>query len=308
MRVPAVHMDSDGYTRRLVEELGQRDVLLALPASDAALLALAAPGHDLIDKSRLADRAEEAGLTGAPGIVATGRAEISAAAETYGFPVVIKPTVSHTPAAGVAAPEALEQFLQQNPSLPTVLVQPYLAEPIHAVAGLIWNGDLLLAVHQRYLRTWPVDCGTSSAAVTTAVNEPLEAGLVRLLEGYQGIFQAQFAGEHLLDLNLRVYGSLPLAVAAGVNLPAALCRLVAGGSVARCRAEAGHRYRWPEGDIRNLLARRRAGDIGWLSVAAALRPHLKTAHSVYRLSDPKPVALRVAHATSRARSRGAPRG
>ena len=99
-------------------------------------------------------------------------------------------------------------------------MQPYLSGPMESVAGLVRGGRLVAVVHQRYLRTWPVDCGTSCSAITVVGSAGRERKLISLFEGYEGIFQVQFRDGHLLDVNPRVYGSLPLAVAAGVNLAA----------------------------------------------------------------------------------------
>jgi predicted ATP-grasp superfamily ATP-dependent carboligase len=62
--------------------------------------------------------------------------------------------------------------------------------------------------------------------VTTQPNAELELGVGRLLKeiGWSGVFHVQFVRDqrdkhYLIDLNLRIYGSLALAVGAGLNLP-----------------------------------------------------------------------------------------
>jgi hypothetical protein len=176
-----------------------------------------------------------------------------------------------------------------------VVVQPFVAGPMAAVSGVTWQGRLVAAAHQAYRRIWPPDCGVACAAETVAADEDLEARLPALLAGYDGIFQLQFIAGHVIDLNPRVYGSLPLAVAAGANLPAILCGLVAGSPVEPVRARPGVRYRWIEGDVRNLLATWRSGTHTAAGVLKELRPRPGTAHSVVSLTDPWPAAVRARH-------------
>jgi hypothetical protein len=165
---------------------------------------------------------------------------------------------------------------------------------------VIADGRLLAAVHQRYLRIWPPDCGTSSAAVTTAPDLELEDRLPTLLAGHRGVFQVQLVGDQVIDINPRVYGSLPLAVAAGANLPAIACRAASGGGEhGIVRGRPGVRYRWLEGDLRRLLHDARAGTLSRGALAAALLPHAGTAHSVESLRDPGPLLVRVADAVRR---------
>ena len=128
----------------------------------------------------------------------------------------------------------------------------------------------------------------------------LEERITRLLSGYSGIFQAQLAGSYLLDLNPRIYGSLPLAVAAGVNLPAIMCDLVKGLPPTQVRAKPGSFYRWIEGDVRHALhSVRNGGSLG--KSLRALRPRRNTAHSTESLADPLPMVLRARHALSKDR-------
>ena len=158
--------------------------------------------------------------------------------------------------------------------------------------------------HQRYLRTWPPDCGTASAAETVEPDLELEAAVLRLLDGFEGVFQAQLAGPYLLDLNPRVYGSLPLAVEAGANLPAVYCDLLRGVERDVVRARPGVFYRWIEGDLRHLFAGVRDGSLGLGAAVRALLPRRGAAHSTESLSDPLPAIARLRYAMRRSRPRG----
>ena len=297
-RVAVPPVGDGGYAAAVRAEVESGGHVCVLPASDAALLALGEPGTGLIDKEELARRARAAGLA-VPAQRAFASAQaLRAAADELDYPVAVKPALhtaaSRLNATRVEGPEGLGRLASAEGP---VLVQPWLDAPMRAVAGLVWDGRLVAAVHQRYLRTWPVDAGTASAAVTVAPDRLLEERLVALLGGYDGIFQAQFVGDHLIDLNPRVYGSLPLAVAAGANLPALLCDLRAGRSPGPVRVRTGAHYRWPEGDLRHAIARRSPG---------VLRPRRATAHSVTSWRDPGPTLARLAFAARAALGRSAP--
>jgi predicted ATP-grasp superfamily ATP-dependent carboligase len=280
-----------GYADLVARAMADSGASTVLPSSDAALIALGVPVGHLLDKTRLATAAVGAGIAMPQTLVFGSVKELLASAKRLPYPVVVKLPVSRVPARLVANAPMLAAAVWSNGPF---LVQPFVREDLWAVGGVVWNGRMVAAVHQRYLRTWPVDCGTAAAAVTVSPDPAVEERLLRLLDGYDGIFQAQFAGGFLLDLNPRVYGSLPLAVAAGANLPAILCDLARGKEVPAIRARAGVAYRWLEGDLRaitGLLRRHRLGAGGALR---ALRPRRGTAHSVVSLRDPGPTLKRAA--------------
>ncbi|MEX2554364.1 MAG: hypothetical protein WEB06_01885 [Actinomycetota bacterium] len=272
---------------RAAREIGAHAIF---PSSDTSLLALGEPVGHLLDKARLIEAAKRAGIPMPETHIHETAEDLIASAGRLTYPVVVKLPISRVPARKVSgAAELAGAAAVPGP----FLVQPFIDAPVWAVGGVIWDGRLVGAVHQRYLRTWPVDCGTASAAVTAEPDPAIEERLVGLLDGYEGIFQAQFAGEFLLDLNPRVYGSLPLAVAAGANLPAILCDLRRGESVPSVRARAGVSYRWIEGDLRALRSLVRGRRLGPAAAVRALGPRRGSAHSVASLRDPGPALLRL---------------
>jgi len=295
VRTPLV--TEPGYAEAVRTELAARPYLTTLAASDAALLALGAPVGHLVDKAELIARARRAGLAVPPTRVFPSREDLVGAGD-LDFPLVLKPAVSTRPAVLVTSAAEMAAAAKGEGRF---VVQPYLREDLRAAAGVLWDGRLVAAVHQRYFRTWPADCGTASAAETVQADLDLEQRLLLLLDGYEGIFQAQLAGEHLLDLNPRVYGSLPLAVAAGVNLPAVYCDLLGGHEVRPIRARPGVFYRWLEGDLRHMAWSLRARRAGFGTALKTLRPHWGTAHSTESLRDPMPMVARLRHAAARRR-------
>lgn len=282
---------------------------LALPgcagieaASDGALLALGLPGADLVDKSTLPSRVAAAGLR-SPGTVRFEDAyDLAEAAPDLDYPLVVKPVLKAGPddqARRIDSPQALLTLAATADG--ASVVQRYLDGGLRAVAGVVHQGAFLALVHQEYLRTWPVDCGVASAAVTTAPDRELEERLATLLSDHCGVFQVQLIGDRVIDVNPRVYGSLPLAVAAGANLPAIACAARQGRVGDLVRGRPGVRYRWLEGDLRSVWHGVRTGTTGARAAAGALRPRSGTAHSVESLRDPAPALNRIRHVVAKSR-------
>jgi RecA/RadA recombinase len=288
-RVAVPPPSDEGYPDALRAEL-ERGYLTALPASDRAMLALGAPGSQLLDKEVLGRRAAEAGLQTPPSRLFSSPAELLEAAPKLDYPIVVKPTVERYVPRRFDSPAELNGGLAREGAL---LVQPFLDAPLTAVSGVIWRGRLVAAVHQRYLRIWPFEVGTVCAAETTAPDDELEGRLVRLLAGYDGIFQAQLIGPYLLDVHPRVHGSMPLCDAAGANLAAIFCDLLRGEEVGPVAYRRGARYRWLESDLAHLYRAWRTGRMGTGAALAALRPRRGTAHSTESLTDPAPLAARL---------------
>jgi hypothetical protein len=292
LRTPPV--DQPGF-RATVENFRAAHAAEVLPASDAVLVALDGAGAELVDKAALPKRAAEAGLEVPASSVFPDAAAVLAAANDLDYPVVVKAAVKTRPtelARVVPAPRDLPAVLE--PISGPVVVQPFARGPLRAVGGVIHDGRLLAMVHQRYLRIWPPDCGTSTAAVTTDPDLDLEERLPVVLAGHTGVFQVQLVGDLVIDVNPRAYGSLPLAVMAGANLPAIAVRAAAGEvPSATVRARPGVRYRWLEGDLRRVLHDVHAGTMRPGAAARALLPHRRTAHSVESLRDPGPMLVRL---------------
>jgi predicted ATP-grasp superfamily ATP-dependent carboligase len=233
--------------------------------------------------------------------------EQSAAPDLEGFGdglLVVKPR--HTFLAGVdghvrskvvpnasAALEAVEAMrcLGARP-----IVQEHLQGQLMAFTALTdRDAQIVARVQQVSDRIWPLDAGISARAHTVAVDEQLAAGTQRLLEalGWFGLAQLQFIRGHdgiprLLDFNGRFYGSLALALAAGVDFPAIWARMATGRPVDRApRGRVGARYQWLGGDLRagyasaSGLARSR-------NVLGSILHVTGSTHSIWSVNDPRP--------------------
>jgi predicted ATP-grasp superfamily ATP-dependent carboligase len=212
------------------------------------------------DKRRLGELAQAAGL-GAPGTVAE-----ASAGELRGsgvrLPAVVKPVApggALATARPVTSGEDLASLLDGLPDDEPLLVQERVAGPLVAVALVVdAEGRPMARFQQVARRTWPADAGVSSMAVSVEPDEALVSRAASLLStaGYSGLAQLQFVegpdGPALIDVNPRFYGSLPLALACGVNLPSAWHALVTGEpdpTAGDGEYRVGVTYRWLEGDL-----------------------------------------------------------
>lgn len=287
VRVPPAY--APGYAPAIRAELETRPYVTVLPTSDAALIALDAPVQHFLDKAVCADRARGHGIEVAPTRAFESGTALLEAAHELSYPVVVKPVTKRYAAGRVDDATQLTLAVQDDGP---ALVQPFLEAEGHAVAGLMWGGRLVQSVHMRYVRMWPLPCGTVASAVTTDPDVELERKLTALLEGYDGVFHAEFLGPYLQDLNPRVHGTLPLAAASGVNLVSSYCRLTEGGEVEARRGAAGVFFRWIEGDMRSILKARRTGRMGLPAAVRAMMPRRNVIHSYEALDDLGPMLTR----------------
>lgn len=256
-----------------------------------------------LDKVALSDEAKGVGLAVPELIPAT----TEAVAAQRG-PVVVKARF-HANAEVDGAPPRQDTNVVDPPQLgprvaemrasgADVYLQDYLSGSLVAYTVVCDRDHQVVAeVQQRALEIWPPRAGASARAITTLVDRKLAGRVQELLRKLRwfGLAEMQFVvpagGEpHLIDLNGRFYGSLALALAAGVNLPAIWGALALGEGVpSRSTARPGSRYQWLGGDLRVALAGPRARRAASLAAAVAAAPG--SSHSVWSPSDPKPTAV-----------------
>jgi len=315
---PAPADGEEAFVRRVAELARERGPLVVYPGQEEAVGALVRrrdllgpeailpyPGPDpvaaLIDKSRLAELAAAAGV-GSPRVLAEGRAG-DLLAEAPPAPAVVKtPEISeHLPATVVCETDTeLRELLAGLPPDEALVVQERVDGPLVSLALVLdREGGVAARFQQVASRLWPRDAGASSMGVSVAPDAALvEAGARVLREaGYWGMAQLQFLGGDgrwsVVDANTRFYGSLPLAVAAGANLPAAW-HAVATGSAVPVPGEyrVGVVYHWLEGELTAAYRGERSRLPGRVP-----RPRVG---AMWAWDDPLP-GLMLAHDAARAR-------
>lgn len=285
------------------------DVLAISAARDRIAARVPHPPHasllSAFDKLELTAAAERAGL-GVP------RSAPADEPEALGLPVLVKERVHGDLAGGGAATTIMPEVLADAAAVEArvgeirgaggdVLLQEVVRGRLIALTVVCDDRSRIVArVQQEAVRTWPGDIGVSVRARTVPVDEALAGGVARLLSelGWFGLAELQFLAPpdgppRLIDLNGRFYGSLALAIGAGVNLPAIWGRLALGKAVPMGRdASAGVRYQWLESDLKQARQDRNGGlladALGCLAWAVGAK------HSIFSASDPRPAFRAVA--------------
>lgn len=324
------------YATRLAATVAERKVEVLIPVTDASVLAVLAhrasfgavciPFADLDSFVRLSDKGAAAAAAQALGI----RVPRQARADTPGAqvdlsalepPFVVKPAHSvagdaitrakHPVVHAADVAEARDVLARLPATAFPALVQERITGAGIGVFMLVWNGALLAAFAHRRLREKPPAGGVSVYAESIAVDDAVLARSRRLLEhfGWNGVAMVEYkldgaTGEPvLMEINGRFWGSLQLAIDAGVDFPRLLVDAALGRPVTPVTSwRAGVRGRWFWGDVDHGLTRLRRSDRalhlapdapGRLSTLAALAAATLrfTPDQVFRLADPAP-ALR----------------
>jgi predicted ATP-grasp superfamily ATP-dependent carboligase len=195
-----------------------------------------------------------------------------ALAASVGIPLVLKPARSAVSAGGrmgkfgvtiVTDPDRLRPALEAYPpEAYPLLVQERVVGPGLGVFLLAWEGRTLAAFAHRRIREKPPTGGVSVYRESVAVEPDLRGYSERLLEHFRwrGAAMVEFKRDmrtgtaYLMEINGRLWGSLQLAIDAGVDFPAFLVEAALG----RPRDEVGAfregiRCRWLWGDVDHLL-------------------------------------------------------
>jgi protein-tyrosine-phosphatase/predicted ATP-grasp superfamily ATP-dependent carboligase len=196
------------------------------------------------DKVKTRDLALDHGVPIAPGQVVTEPAEIDAALEGRRYPLVIKPQASFNPweldhrnwvtrvyresDARAAAAGLLDRG--------QVLIEENVAGVGWGVEVLARGGEILLSQQHQRLHE-PLHGGGSSYRRTVPRNPEFMQAVTRLVHAldYTGVAMFEFKGDPstgrwvLIEINGRFWGSLPLALAAGLDFPYALWELLVHG-------------------------------------------------------------------------------
>ena len=257
------------------------------------------PDHDLVrssfDKVWVAEAAQRAGIAVPRQIQGDDPA----------FPVLVKeqihgPETADATSMRVFATKADDEE-ELGAAVQTIearggraVVEEFVTGPLEAVVVFAHEGSVRALSHQIAEKVYPPGAGVSVRASTVPIDEELARKVDTLIAdmGWSGVAEMQFLrppdGEpRLIDFNGRFYGSLALAIAAGVDLPVLWARTVSGNSpLKEIRARPGVRYQWLEGDLRRAMRQR--GETGAMDVLRTLAFAPRATHSIWGASDPWP--------------------
>jgi predicted ATP-grasp superfamily ATP-dependent carboligase len=189
-----------------------------------------------------------------------------------GLPLVLKPARSVVPEGrgvrlvGVrsfptpsAAIEALGEFPDE--AYP-ILVQEHISGPGLGAFFLCKQGSSVASFAHRRIREKPPTGGVSVYRESVPLRDDVRTCSERILAhfGWNGVAMVEFKEDratgtpYLMEVNARFWGSLQLAVDAGVDFPALLVQLSLGEECAGVSSyRTGVRSRWLWGDFDHLL-------------------------------------------------------
>jgi predicted ATP-grasp superfamily ATP-dependent carboligase len=199
---------------------------------------------------------------------------VESVARRVRFPAVIKPRFSRYyregrwasgPVQYADSPETLaDTYRRVHAQIPNPLVQEKVEGEGRGVFLLIWDGELKAAFCHRRLREKPPWGGVSVYCESLPLDEAQVEKSFALLKalGWRGVAMVEFKMDRrdgqpkFMEINGRFWGSLQLAVDAGVNFPLLLYRLARGENItAQFDYKAGVKNRWLLGDLDHLWIR-----------------------------------------------------
>ena len=261
VRYPDPADDPAGVVATLEREARRRSVDLIVPVTDEVLLPLAAARarfvgvatlaipdpaalRVVVEKDATLDLARRVGVPVPASVRVRSVPEALRAAPRLGWPIVVKPVSScRYDGSGVRAlrvsyadgPQALARQVAALPPGSAAILQRYHAGEGHGVELLMEHGRPLAVFQHRRLHEVPITGGASALRESVPVDPLLGDYATRLLAAidWTGLAMVEFRvgpdGPVLMEVNGRVWGSLPLAVKCGVDFPAALAALYLGG-------------------------------------------------------------------------------
>jgi predicted ATP-grasp superfamily ATP-dependent carboligase len=232
--------------------------------------------REVSDKARVLERARQLGIP-EPTLESVGSTEEllrQGSALLQQSPLVLKParSVATGPAGQIKTsvqyahrPDELEAIAASldDRAFP-ILLQRRVEGPGIGVFLLVWDGKLIARFAHRRIREKPPSGGVSVLRESIELPEGLEAASLALLRsfGWTGVAMVEYkqdraSGEYyLMEVNGRFWGSLQLAIDAGVDFPALLVSAALGESPSpHLDYQVGVQTRWLLGDFDHLLAR-----------------------------------------------------
>ena len=237
------------------------------------------------DKTRTLEVASKLDIAYPQSIHVNGVEELREAADKFGYPFIVKPTVSWTGAVSVRvvpvevmneaeALEATNTFLATGCE---VIAQQFATGRREGVSLFIVNGEVLAHCGCIAHRTTPPMGGVSAMRESYAVPPELLNAAVSLATtiGVEGPSEVEFRRDAsgrplLMEINARLAGTLENAVHSGVNFPLMIWQWGTGQPIEKVTSyRTGVRTRWLAGDLRWL----------WESVTETGRPDSVSATS-----------------------------
>lgn len=327
---PSPWHDPAGFQQRMLEAAKTGRYRMLLPMTDVTTLLTAEVGEQLRrylavpiasaesiqraqNKAEMVCTAQHMGIGCPQTWMPNDVAECEALAPNLPYPVVIKPRVSKMHANGrwvtggvqyaANRTELVEKFRAAHARIPRPMLQEQLRGEGRGAFLLTWHGQHVAAFCHRRLREKPPWGGVSVLRESLPHDSRMVDWSYALLReiGWEGVAMVEFKVDQrdglpkLMEVNGRFWGSLQLAMDAGVNFPILLYRLALGERVEQQPSyRVGVRSRWVMGDVDQLLTRLRRpelfpGHSRWQACWDMLTSNgAETYNEILRMDDPAP--------------------
>jgi predicted ATP-grasp superfamily ATP-dependent carboligase len=288
-RVPDPLREPESYAAALRDLERRHAIHLLLPVTEASALAILPARRDfsavvplparevfdrICDKAAVAEAAAAVGLQVPTSVRIESPNELSAQIASMTYPVVLKPIRSIAGEPGDRRKQTVgyanaEQQLREiaaslAPNAYPMLLQQRVDGPGVGVFVLMHKGGVIARFCHERIREKPPSGGVSVYRRSVPVNEELyeaSISLLRRLE-WDGAAMVEFkidartGAAYIMEINGRFWGSLQLAIDAGVDFPALLVAAALGGEpepVLTYQTEVYSRWFW--GDVDHTLLR-----------------------------------------------------
>lgn len=333
---PSPYDDGPGFVSRLLDCVKRYQITAVFPMSDMAMMHIGQHRQEfeeytvvpmpqievfnhLSDKYRLMRLAAALGVPIPETIFVPNGHVDEVITSIHHFPVVVKPALSliningywkKTSVHYAANAEEISQLYRevdylQQPSL----VQRRIQGQGQGIFVLLNHGEPVSLFAHRRLREKPPSGGVSVLRESIALPQPATEYALRLLQhvGWHGVAMVEFKVDSqsktplLMEVNGRFWGSLQLAIDAGVNFPYLLYQVAIGQQISPHSNgyRVGIKTRWLLGDVDHLLLRLlKPEEDRYLPPDSPSKLHALLAfflvhqprlrYEVLRINDPKP--------------------
>ena len=330
-RIARPELDPGTFVAQLRDVIrrGQHD--LVIPADDQALVALvehyhrfqdlteiACPPPDItrfvLDKSLTLEAAQRCGIRIPKTRLISNSEQLREVFSTFAFPRVLKParkemTVEEIKSCSFKTPEeVVAKYPKSKEFAQPMLLQEYCEGAGVAVELLMHGGNCLAAFQHRRIEEAPYTGGVSVTAVSQSPDPSLVKQSIDLLRAllWQGPAMVEFKvntldnSAVLMEVNGRYWGTISLAVLAGIDFPLYHWQILHGETpTVPQKYDVGIKWRWTAGLILRLhgllvLARRSRSAREELMRSFSECPTLLNGamrDAIFSTADPMPAAL-----------------
>jgi predicted ATP-grasp superfamily ATP-dependent carboligase/protein-tyrosine-phosphatase len=285
VRLPHHHEDRERFLAELLRLIQSERCSMLIPSSDTGLAVVADHYEELIthlqvgcpsattvrqvlNKDQTLQVAQECGIAIPITYVVSGRADIETLRAKLRFPIVAKPRSKEE----IARSTFKVQYFQSFESLAEafaadeqfgsrVLLQEYCPGEGVGLGILMQHGEAVAMFQHRRLKELPYTGGVGVGAVSEPLDPLLASQSITLLRAlhWEGIAMVEFRRDSstgravLMEVNGRYWGTLSLAVQAGVDFPLYDWQLAHGQVPTVPKQYAiGMNWRWMAGDLIRL--------------------------------------------------------